>query len=343
MKRNQIIAIGLLVVLILWSFGGTILKSCKGSGASKIEAAENTATTPMQKAPDFSSDSAYKYIEKQVSFGPRIPGTAQHKACGDWIQNELKKYGATVYTQNFVGTAYDGVKRNSTNIIGALNPTATKRILIAAHWDTRPIADHDIKDKEKPILGAVDGGSGVATALEIARQIKNNPLNANLGVDIIFFDNEDNGTPDSVNPIKSETKYGFWCLGSEYWATNKHLPNYSAYFGILLDMVGGKDTYFNQEGYSKQYANSIVEQVWGVAHQLGYNQLFKNETGGGIQDDHLPVNEIAKIPMIDIISTGGGDGFGSFHHTHADNMSAVSKVHLKAVGQTVLQVIYNEQ
>ncbi len=343
MKRNQIIAIGLLVVLILWSFGGTILKSCKGSGASKIEAAENTATTPMQKAPDFSLDSAYKYIEKQVSFGPRIPGTAQHKACGDWIQNELKKYGATVYTQNFVGTAYDGVKRNSTNIIGALNPTATTRILVAAHWDTRPIADQDDIDKTKPIIGAIDGASGVAVALEIARLIHSNPLENNIGVDIIFFDNEGNGTPDGVTPtIETKSTTGFWCLGSEYWAANKHLPNYTAYYGILLDMVGGKNTFFRKEELSMQKASSVVENVWSTASKLGYVQYFKNENGGSITDDHVPVNMVANIPMIDIISTNG-EGFGSFWHTHDDNMSAVSREHLKAVGQTVLQVIYNEQ
>jgi glutaminyl-peptide cyclotransferase len=342
MKRNQIIAIGLIVVLILWTFGGTILKSCKGTESTKDANGETPTTVQLQKAPVFSQDTAYNYIAKQVSFGPRIPGTTQHKTCGDWIQNQLKKYGATVTTQSFVGVAYDGVKRNSTNIIGAINPAATKRILIAAHWDTRPIADQDDENKEKPILGAIDGGSGVAVALEIARLINANPLNQNLGVDFIFFDNEDNGTPDGITPVQSNTKYGFWCLGSEYWAANKHIPNYSAYFGILLDMVGGKGTYFNQEGYSKQYANSIVEQVWGVANQLGYSQYFKNEVGSQITDDHVPVNEIAKIPMIDIISTDG-QNFGNFWHTHDDNLNSVSKEHLKAVGQTVLQVIYNEQ
>lgn len=340
MKRNQIIAFSLLALLFLWAFG-TFFKSCSKSP----EAADTTneTKTALQKAPVFSEDSAYSFVAKQVAFGPRVPATPPHKACGAWLQNKLKEYGASVTTQNFVGTAYDGTKRASQNIIGAINPAATKRIIIAAHWDTRPIADSDTKDKDKPVLGAVDGGSGVAVALEIARQIKLSPLNANLGVDFIFFDNEDNGVPEGVEPIKSNTKYNFWCLGSEYWAQNKHTPNYSAYYGILLDMVGGKNTHFNQEGYSKQYANSIVELVWNTGIQLGYANYFKNESGSSITDDHVAVNEIAKIPMIDIISTGGGDGFGEFHHTHTDNMDAVSKPHLKAVGQTVLQVLYNEQ
>lgn len=339
MKKNQIIAFSLIGLLILWAFG-SYFKSC--SKPKEEESVSNT-TTALKKAPVFSEDTAYYFVERQVKFGPRVPATSSHNACAVWLQEKLESFGAKVTTQDFVGVAYDGKKRASKNIIGSFNPNATKRLLLAAHWDTRPIADSDTKDKDKPVLGAVDGGSGVAVALEIARQIKNNPLNPDLGIDIIFFDNEDNGTPEGVEPIKSDTKYGFWCLGSEYWAANKHTPNYSAYFGILLDMVGGKNTYYNQEGYSKQYANSIVELVWGIGNQLGYGNYFKNEPGSSITDDHVPVNEIAKIPMIDIISTGGGDGFGEFHHTHSDNMNAVSKPHLKAVGQTVLQVIYNEQ
>ncbi len=345
MKRNQIIAICLLGVLILWSFGGNLLKSCKSTDSSKTEISETVDAPAMQNAPVFSADSAYNYISKQVSFGPRVPGTSQHKACGEWLESELKKYGATVYIQNFVGLAYDGVKRNSKNIIGSLNPNAKTRILLAAHWDTRPIADKDDNDKSKPILGAIDGGSGVAVALELARHIKANPLKNDIGVDIIFFDNEDNGTPDNVTPsIETKSEIGFWCLGSQYWASNKHIPNYSAYYGILLDMVGGKNTFFQKEGLSMQMASSVVENVWSTAAKLGYSKYFKNEnSNGSVTDDHVPVNLVAKIPMIDIISADGAGGFGTFHHTHDDNLGNVSKEHLKAVGQTVLQVIYNEQ
>ncbi|MES2795390.1 MAG: M28 family peptidase [Bacteroidota bacterium] len=340
MKRNQIIAFSLLAILVLWIFSSSILKSCTKLGFNSEDQSNNSvaeSTTVLQKAPVFLEDSAYLFIEKQVAFGPRVPATPQHKACGDWLKQKLTEYGAKVYTQDFVGTAYDGKKRNSRNIIGSLNPTATTRIMLAAHWDTRPMADQDDNDQSKPILGAIDGGSGVAVALEIARQIKNNPLKSNIGVDIVFFDNEDNGAPD--NAPNSDPKW--WCLGSQYWAANKHIPNYSAYYGILLDMVGGKNTFFQKEGYSMQNATSIVELVWSTAAQLGYSKYFKNENGGSAIDDHVPVNEIAKIPMIDIISTDGS-GFGSFWHTHDDNLSNVSKEHLKAVGQTVLQVIYNE-
>jgi glutaminyl-peptide cyclotransferase len=341
MKRKQIIAIVLLIVLLFWSFSA-FFKSCKRNII--VETEPTNEESIMQKAPVFSADSAYKYIETQVAFGPRVPGTKQHKACGDWLQDKLKQFGATVYTQDFVGAAYDGVKRNSKNIIGSLNPNAKTRILLAAHWDTRPIADHDDTDKNKPIDGAIDGASGVAVALEMARLIQANPIKNDIGVDIIFFDNEDNGTPDGVTPkVESTSSTGYWCLGSEYWAANKHIPNYSAYYGILLDMVGGKNTIFLKEELSIQNASSVVENVWNTAARLGYSKYFKNEKGGSITDDHVPVNMVAKIPMIDIISNDGSGGFGAFHHTHDDNLSSVSKEHLKAVGQTVLQVIYNEQ
>jgi glutaminyl-peptide cyclotransferase len=336
MKRNQIIAFLLLAVLALWAFG-SYFKSCSKSSES-VETETAPEKTVLQSTPAFSADTAYNFIEKQVAFGPRVPATPQHKACGEWIQAQLKSFGATVYTQNFVGTAYDGKTRASTNIIGSINPKAAKRIIVAAHWDTRPIADKDDERQTKPIDGAIDGGSGVAVALEIARNIKNNPLNDSLGVDFIFFDNEDNGAPENV-----QTNDARWCLGSQYWAANKHIPGYSAYFGILLDMVGAKNSIFQKEGYSMQYANSIVELVWNTAAQLGYSKFFKNEPGGSITDDHVAVNEVAKIPMIDIISSDGAGGFGAFHHTHDDNLTNVSLEHLKAVGQTVLQVIYNEQ
>ncbi len=341
MKKNQIIAFSLLGLFAISIFGSYFFKACTKSDTKDVESDGNTQKIAFQKAPVFSEDTAFQLITKQVSFGPRIPGTTQHKACATWIENTLKSFGATVYVQDFIGTAYDGKKRASKNIIGSINPTAQKRLLIAAHWDTRPIADKDTKDKTLPIDGAIDGGSGVAVALEIARQIKNNPLKPGLGVDFIFFDNEDNGPPEDVTPVDQSKNY--WCLGSQYWAANKHLPNYSAYFGILFDMVGGNGTYFARESFSQHNVTSINDLVWSTAAQLGYSNIFKEENGGEITDDHRPVNEVAKIPMIDIISTDGVGGFGSFHHTHSDNLSNVSKPNLKAVGQTVLQIIYNEQ
>jgi glutaminyl-peptide cyclotransferase len=345
MRKNQIIAIGLLAVLGLFMFGGIITKSCKTLSSSSNSSSTETPSSGIEKAnfkaiPAFNADSAYAFIEKQVAYGPRIPGSPQHQNCSNWIQAKLRSYGGSVSIQPFVGEAYDGVKRKSHNIIASFNPKAAKRILLAAHYDTRPLADQDNQNKTKPILGAIDGASGVAVALEIARGIKNMPLADSLGLDIIFFDNEDNGTPDGVTP--TDTNKNYWCLGSQYWAANRQPANYSAYFGILLDMVGGKGTYFQREGFSDQYATSINDLVWNTAAALGYSSYFRNEKGSSITDDHLPVNEVAHLPMIDIISSNG-NGFGAFWHTHADNLSSVSKDNMKAVGHTVMQVLYNEQ
>jgi glutaminyl-peptide cyclotransferase len=331
---KKIIAIVLVVLLVI----GAGLKLYKSISSNKTEPFTHSAVNTV-KAPTFSEDSAYAFIAKQVSFGPRVPATSGHTNCGAWIESKLKSYGASVVKQPFVGVAYDGKKRASFNIIGSTNPSATTRIILAAHWDTRPIADQDTKDKTKPIDGAIDGGSGVAVLLEIARNLKQTPLPSTIGIDFIFFDNEDNGEPDSFsNPDQSKI---YWCLGSQYWAANKHVANYSAYFGILVDMVGAQNTYFAKEGYSIKYAQSITENVWSTAASLGYGNLFRNENGNPITDDHVFVNEIGKIPMIDIISTDG-QGFGAHWHTHQDNLTSVSKPHLKAVGQTILQVLFNE-
>lgn len=341
-KSTRIIAVVLMLIFLIFFIGQPILKLFKKDKVSSQP--ENTPNTTenlvLKPAPVFNEDSAYYFLEKQVQFGPRIPGTASHKQCGTWIDNQLKSFGATTTIQKFDGVDYNGKSRPSFNIIGAFNPAATKRIIIAAHWDTRPIADKDTKDKNKPIDGAIDGASGVAVALEIARNLSKQPLAANIGIDFIFFDNEDNGEP---NDFTGQSNKNYWCLGSQYWAKNKHIPNYTAFYGILLDMVGAKGTVFKRELISNQYATSINDAVWNMAAKLGYSDIFKNETGMEVNDDHYEVNTTAKIPMIDIISHDSNNGFGAYHHTHNDNLNSVSKRHLKAVGHTVLQVLYNEE
>ncbi len=314
--------------------------------------AKKTTEKPIEQpkktwieAPRFSADSAYQFIQKQVDFGPRVPNTAEHKACGDFMVSKLKGYGAKVIEQEFEANTYDGTKFYLRNIIASFNPERSKRILLAAHWDTRPIADKDTFDIDKPIAGANDGGSGVGVLLEIARIISQNP-DMKVGIDMIFFDGEDNGIPSNyTGDVIAEYKDGSkssWCLGSQYWSNNKHSPNYTAYYGILLDMVGAKGSKFYKEGLSTKYAPSIVNKVWGIASKSGYAEFFVDKPRGQITDDHAFVNAWAKIPMIDIIEYTPGAGFGSYHHTHADNMEIIDKHLLNAVGQTVLNVVYNE-
>lgn len=292
----------------------------------------------------FNSDSAYGYVEEQVGFGPRVPNSVPHKECAVYLQEKLKEYGFEVVVQKFDAVAYTGTVLKSFNIIGSFKPKATKRILLAAHWDTRPYGDRD-KDSTKwnmPIDGANDGASGVGILIEVARVLNDAKNLPNVGVDIIFFDAEDYGEPSF---FKGETRAESWCLGSQYWSKNKHKSNYYAYYGILLDMVGAKGATFYKEGESMSFAPSVVNKVWSMGQKTGFAKYFVNDYTGPIIDDHAFVNRIAGIPMIDIIhynETNDSQFFGDYWHTHDDNMDAIDKETLNAVGQTLLEVLYAE-
>jgi hypothetical protein len=300
---------------------------------------------PYQKvSPDFDADSAYTYVDRQVAFGPRVPNTKEHVACGDYLVAEMKRFGAEVQEQKMVLTAYDGTKLNARNIIASYGLDKKKRVLLFAHWDSRPYSDQDADpaNHKKPLLGANDGASGVGLLMEIGRVLQNKA--PEIGVDIIFFDAEDYGMPDFAE--KSLIEGNTWCLGSQYWAKNPHVPNYKAKFGILFDMVGAEGATFYKEDVSREYAADIVEKVWGTAGQLSYGKFFIGKNGGGVTDDHVPVNEIRRIPSIDILDyrmEAGHDGFFHSWHTQKDDMRNIGKETLKAVGQTVLEVIYKEK
>ena len=294
----------------------------------------------QQNVPAFDADSAWVFVENQVKFGPRVPNSEAHVACGNYLTSELKRFGAQVYEQEATLTAYNGTQLKAKNIIGSYNPENSKRVLLFAHWDSRPYADHD-KDPanhKKPIDGADDGASGVGVLLEMARQFSiKSPA---IGIDIIFFDAEDYGTPEFVKEYKEYT----WCLGAQFWAKNPHVKGYKADFGILLDMVGAKNASFFKEATSMRYAPQIVEEVWSTARDLGYGKFFINAEGGAITDDHQYVILGRNIPCIDIIYTDpeSDNGFGPHWHTQNDTMDNIDRETLKAVGQTVLQVVYNQ-
>ncbi len=333
MKLFSIISICLSIVFV---------DACKTS--TKVENTE-TPTINTSFAKEFNADSAYFYIQKQVDFGPRIPNTIAHEKCGDFMVNTLKKYGFEVIEQRFNPKTYYGKTLKARNIIGSLNPNASKRILLAAHWDARPYSDKDATIKTKTFDAANDGGSGVGILLEIARAIHYAKTKPNIGVDIIFFDAEDDGEKESMEPVKlPKDLTTWWCLGSQYWANNLHKTGYSAYYGILLDMVGAKDATFPKEGYSMQLAGTITNNLWLTAANLGHSKYFIDAEGGGITDDHVPVNTIAKIPMIDILhqEIGTERTFGAYHHTQDDNMKVIDKATLKAVGETLMQTLYQE-
>ena len=319
-----------------WVLMALFLVACGGKQAPKsVEQSQAPVVVPA-----FNADSAYHYTAGQVAFGPRVPNSEAHRACGDWLEAELARFGAQVTAQRITLRAYDGTVLAARNIIGSYKPELKKRVLLCAHWDSRPWADADAdpKNHRTPILGANDGASGVGVLLEVARQLQAQP--AEIGIDIIFFDAEDYGThADEKEIAESNT----WCLGSQYWARVPHKADYMARFGILLDMVGGKDARFHREGYSDYFAKHVVDKVWAAAQTCGYGQWFPYAEGGVITDDHLPINQIARIPCIDIIGHYPETGFAPTWHTMDDTMDHIDPAVLRAVGQTVLQVIYNER
>ncbi len=286
--------------------------------------------------PTFNADSAFVYVKKQVDFGPRVPNTEAHRKCAAWLSQSFKQHGLNVVEQRFKATHYKGTEFDCVNIIARYKPDNPRRILLAAHWDSRFQADQDTKNPAKPILGADDGASGVGILLEIARTLEKSGVD--IGVDLICFDAEDQGN-DAEGSDESRT----WCLGAQHWAQNKHDPNYFPLFGILLDMVGASDAKFPKEGISAQAAPVIVDKVWATAASLGYESTFSAEIGSGITDDHYFVIKMANIPMIDIISRPGNtkSGFPAHWHTHNDDMSKIDKNTLKMVGQTCISVVFN--
>ena len=313
---------------------------------NKEHPAETTVETPKETArpvninvPLLNQDSAYAFVQKQVDFGPRIPGTKQHAACATWLENKLKSYIPEVIVQKGVATTFDNRKYDLKNIIASYKPELNQRVLLCAHWDTRPFADRDEgANKNKSFDGANDGGSGVGVLVEIARQLSISK--PNIGVDIILFDLEDYGQPDETNFPELKDS---WCLGSQYWAKNLHKPGYYARFGILLDMVGAKDAVFPKEGTSVYFASGLVDRVWNTAANLGYGSFFINAKTPNLTDDHQYINQLANIPCIDIIHYNVmKPDFFDHHHRVTDNMEIIDPKVLGMVGQTVLQVVFEE-
>lgn len=308
---------------------GIALLACACQQTAKREDKDQASTETGVKAPAFNADSAYAYTGKQVSFGPRIPNTPAQKQCADWLIKTLRASADTVYVQHTSVTAPKKKVLPCINIVAAFNPGATQRILLLAHWDTRPFADKDAFDQTKKFDGADDGASGTGVLLELARQLK--LQKPNIGVDILLTDVEDYGDD------QEEDSY---CLGTQYWAQHPHVPGYKANYGILLDMVGGRGSQFYMEALSQQYAYAPMSAFWDAANRLGYSDYFRYEQGMGVTDDHVYVNKLANIPTFDIIATQANNTFVPHHHTQNDNMSVIDPRTLQAVGQTLMQVIY---
>ncbi len=319
--------------------------------------------------PAFCADSAYAYIEKQMSFGPRVPNSKGHNDCAVWLIQKLRSFGAEVELQRGQMPDYRGNMQQIYNIIAHFTPSSSPRILLGAHYDTRPWCDEEenYSDRYYNVPGANDGASGVGVLLEVARQIglrisnseqsersnsesgltaerSNSPQGGlSTPVDIIFFDVEDMGTPRVYTGVEREDT---WCLGSQLWATNyakmsndkSQISNPQYRFGIVLDMVGAPDASFPKEMYSTQYAGNYQQQIWAAAQKLGYGSMFNNQQSYPITDDHYYINYIAGIPCVDVIhyDIRNATGFPHWWHTRNDNMDNISKSTLQAVGEVVM-------
>lgn len=298
---------------------------CISCGAGKKTPVANTDAgqdEAVVKETLFSADSAYMNVERQVAFGPRVPGSDSHRRCGDWLNSKLREYGAEVIEQTTSATTFDGKRIPVRNFFARFNPDASERILLLAHWDTRPWGDHDPDPdkRDKPIDGANDGASGVGVILEIARNAE--ALPESKGIDILLCDAEDWGTENNDES---------WALGARHFAQKSQEDSYMPVSAILLDMVGAPDATFMREYFSQLANPTLADEIWSIAASLGYASMFPNRMGSAVNDDHVELIK-AGIPAIDIIDYREGDGFFSGWHTSADNMDCISKETLGAVG-----------
>lgn len=273
-------------------------------------------------AREFDGEAAFRYLEAQVAFGPRIPGSEGHRRTGDWLEAELRQRADTVLVQAWTHTTLDGKALPLRNFIARFQPAATRRILLLAHWDTRPRADGPAsKDSTAPVLGANDGASGVAVLLGVADALKRQP--PAVGVDLLFVDGEDYGIFDQKADV---------LIGSKYYSANPP-PGAKPEFAVLFDMVGDRDLRIYQEGNSLVGAPEVVDRVWKVAAALGYAAQFPAEAKYTLVDDHVEIQR-AGIPAIDVV-----DFDYPVWHTPGDVLAQVSAASLKVVGDVAVAVV----
>src|SRR5437016_7985339 len=298
-----------------------MLAGCKGD-AKEGSAAQRTATATST---GFNGSAAYNYAGAQVAFGPRVPGTPAAKQGGDWIIRQIRARPDTVSVQSFTYTTADGKKLPLRNILARFRPNLSSRVLYITHWDSRPISESAATDSEKkiPVPGANDGASGVGMFVALGDVLKRTP--PNVGVDLLFTDGEDYGQfgPPEVDVL----------IGSKYFATHLPTPGYKTLYGVLWDMIGDKDLRIPYEMNSFQQAPEVVSRVWQTAADLGYGNVFVQESGGLITDDHIPLLN-AGMKVIEVI-----DLTYPPHHTPHDTMDKVSAKSLAMVGDVATALV----
>lgn len=316
----------LMLLTTLGACGASVKTSGKSADVMGGEHAEEEKNLPV-----FEADSALAYVAKQVSFGPRVPNTPAHERTAEWLAAELQRHGAEVTLQKADLKAFDGTILHSTNIMGSYNADKDDRLLLLAHYDTRPWADADPNpaNHSKPIEGANDGASGVGVLLELARIFA--AYDPGKGIDILFVDSEDYGTDGQEES---------WALGARYFAQNPIKDGYRASGAILLDMVGDKEAVFPAEYFSRKSAPALDDAIRTAAAKAGHGDRFPYVMGSAVTDDHVELIN-AGIPAIDIIDYRIGRGFAPTWHTLDDNLSNIDKETLRSVGETLVKYIYD--
>ncbi len=295
-----------------------------GSDSQKGSAAQQQPGSAAAST-GFSGAAAYDYAKTQVDFGPRVPGTPAAKKAGDWIISQMRVRADTVIVQSFTYTTADGKKLPLRNILARFRPDLKERILYLTHWDSRPVSESAATEAEKkmPVPGANDGASGVGVFVALGDVLKKKA--PNVGVDLLFTDGEDYGQfgPPQVDVL----------IGAKYFASHLPSPDYKPLFGVLWDMIGDKDLRIPYEMISFQQAGEVVSRVWQTAADLGYGDVFVQESGGEVIDDHVPLLN-AGLRVIDVIDLNYPP-----HHTPQDTMDKISAKSLKIVGDVATALI----
>lgn len=304
---------------------------CSQDGANRDAAAATTAQPAPQVAmPDFNADSAHSLLRRQVAFGPRVPGTKPHADQLAWMREYLKARADSITIQPIAHAAKGGKTVQMYNVIAHFNPTATKRVLFLAHWDTRKTADQEYTEENRntPIPGANDGASGVAVLMILADMFKQQ--RPPIGVDLLFTDGEDWERDDMY-------------IGAKHFAVHAQQTGYKPLYGVLIDMIADTDPKFPVEGFSAQYAPEVVDRVWRVAEQLGFAANFPRTQGGALNDDHVPLNDVG-IHTIDIIDFEYGPSMqtgGAYWHTLQDTVENTAPLGLGIVGKVLAYLAYS--
>ncbi len=327
-----LLGLGLLAVALVIGLGAVLWQRHEGrSERSQLltPSPEPTGIQQTMQPVPVDGARAYTYLRQQTRLGPRPTGTAAIERLRILLERHFRAQGLDVQRQRFlVRHPVQGRPVQAANIVARYRPQARRRILLGAHYDTRPLADED--PRPRPYLGANDGASGVALLMELAHHL--GKLQGEVGVDLVCFDAE-----ELVYGPSAGTQRGEYCLGSKHFARlfragRRDRPYYEA--AVILDMVGGKDAAFYPERYSVERAGWLVEEIWRVAEGLGVEHFRRPAFGRRwryeVYDDHVPLQE-SGIPAIDIID------FDYEHwHRNSDRPQNCSPKTLQAVGTVVL-------